>query len=201
MENTIKYLYEKFLLRDLLSFVMPGALIVLTGYGLLFNFEPVELFRQSRMIHGLLYIPLFGLFYLVGFSLQSAGRLIGLIRIHWRDNIPFNQRIAIFYNSLLSRDIYQEVREDSMNFSQASEGHEWVQQLHERSVVLKQMAANSWFAVIVLGSMFISDFFKIIDIRVILGFWAVFLSLALLWAYRDAEKAAGTIKQRFMLRH
>ena len=76
--NTIKYLYEKFILRDLLSFITPGAIIILIAF-LLFLPEPSlsqrldTVLKYSGDMHWLLYIPLFGLFYIVGFAVQCFG--------------------------------------------------------------------------------------------------------------------------------
>ena len=79
--NVIKDLYEKFILRDILSFVTPGAIVVLTAF-VLFIQEPTlrdnleKFFEYSRSMHWLLYIPLFGVFYTVGFAIQCFGEII-----------------------------------------------------------------------------------------------------------------------------
>ena len=75
--DAIKYLYGKFILRDVFSFITPGAIIVLSGI-LLFNNNLNEL--HTIDIPWPLYIPIFGIFFLVGFATQCFGELVGVIR-------------------------------------------------------------------------------------------------------------------------
>ncbi len=64
MGDAIKYLYSQFILRDVLSFITPGAIVVFVAT-YLFYFELID-----HPIHWLLFIPLFGVCYIVGFALH-----------------------------------------------------------------------------------------------------------------------------------
>ncbi len=73
----IKHLYSKFILRDVLSFVTPGAIVV--GTALLLKWEPARILEWMRQVRGIMYIPIFGLFYAVGFALQCFGEILRCI--------------------------------------------------------------------------------------------------------------------------
>ncbi len=99
--SAIKYLYQQFILRDLLSFITPGAIVVLTAFVLFLPGSCLTqrldtLFNYSTSMHWLLYIPLFGLFFIVGFAVQCFGEIIGFIRIHRIAKSCCNQRRRIF---------------------------------------------------------------------------------------------------------
>ena len=61
MGDVIKNLYDKFIMRDLLSFITPGAVVVLTAFLLLLPEQCLSqrldtLFKYSHDMHWLLYI-------------------------------------------------------------------------------------------------------------------------------------------------
>lgn len=71
ISSIIRYLYEKFLLRDLLSFITPGAIVVSSV--LLLWWCPSQIFYYLDKIHWILYIPIFGFLYLVGYAVFCLG--------------------------------------------------------------------------------------------------------------------------------
>ncbi len=155
--DAIKYLYEKFILRDLLSFVTPGAIVVLTAF-LLFLSKPCltqgldTLFKYSQDMHWLLYIPLFGLFFMVGFAVQCFGEFLGLIHFSPPDEFswPWRQRRQILRCKNWTKDKddlwWVKYYKWEADFWQATERSETAQQGRERMVVLKQMCANGLWA-------------------------------------------------------
>ncbi|HUS49303.1 MAG TPA: hypothetical protein VMZ91_04015 [Candidatus Paceibacterota bacterium] len=127
ISDTVKSLYEKFLMRDLLSFITPGSIVVLSIYLLGWGLDMIKSFFESLPF--LLYIPIFGFLYIVGFATQYFGRLFRLIRIHNRNNE--NEHL----NGL--RRVLQRSNKE-------------IQQ-HERFVVLKQMCGNNAVAILIAG--------------------------------------------------
>ena len=67
----IKDFYDHFIMRDLLSFVTPGAIIVISILLLKYDFS--HILDSSKSIPILVYIPIFGLFFMVGFAVQVFG--------------------------------------------------------------------------------------------------------------------------------
>ncbi len=85
LSDTIKGFYSDFILRDLLSFVTPGAIVILSSVFVLVNLDITTIQGQ---IHGVMilanipivfWILLFGLFYLTGFGLQCFSNRISLM--------------------------------------------------------------------------------------------------------------------------
>jgi len=205
--SAIKYLYSQFILRDVLSSITPGAIVVLTAL-LLFLPEPCltqrleTLFRYSTSIQWLLYIPLFGLFYVIGFAVECSERLLGCIRLHTFDNPSFKQRLSIFCgNWRKNPDIYKVFRERAIEFLWLSSDHDWAGQNYERLIVLKQMCANNFGAIIISSIFLIVDTFctfKYANVSII-AVMTILLLVSLFWGYRDFTIEVTTMEDKFRL--
>ncbi len=202
--NAIKYLYSQFILRDVLSFITPGALVVLTAFLLLLPCSSLTqrldtLFDYSTSIHWLLYIPLFGIFYLIGYAVQCLQCLFGCVRLHFTDKSCFSQRRSVFKCDWQDKtDYMKKTREETTDFLNITVKVGWARQYRERSVVLKQMSANG-FGAIILASIFllVDSFcpFQYANILVV-SIVALFLLVSLLWGYRSSEFAVDTIENK-----
>lgn len=220
--DAIKYLYERFVLRDMLSFVIPGAIVTSTAFILAFPYTILEeqfsnLFQFTFSIPWLLYIPLFGFFYMVGFAIQCLGEFFGLIRIHRAAKSSWRQRFRILWCGWdnESNIWWKEAHKDTVSFHSAirkrlkdeegKEQYEWARLQQERLVVLKQMCANGFLAS-VLGAIFL--IFRLLTNTVITSQhvgWIVFpivffigilpLTLSLFWGYRVHELRLDTMQQ------
>ena len=203
MGDTIKYLYSQFILRDLLSFITPGAMVVLAA---LLLFLPEQclsqrldtLFRYSRDMHWLLYIPLFGVFYVVGFAVQYLGVFCGCIRLHKTDKSSIKQRFKMSFSKMWSEnDVYREQREKTVDFLNVTAKADSAKQYHERSIVLKQMCANNSTAFIIAGVFLWVSFCNYEVVRfVVFSFVAVWLLFSLYFGYRSSEHAVNTIEDK-----
>ena len=141
MSEFFNNLYEKFLLRDMLSFITPGA--ILTASVLLLWLSPSQILANAAKIHWILHILIFGFLYIVGFAVQCLGaesprvfRLPPLIRFH-RD-LTDNR----FYNDDNLRDIY----ERNLSFQDRPD---LSKRQNERLVILHQMCGNGFLAALI----------------------------------------------------
>lgn len=125
--DAIKYLYREFILRDFLSFVTPGAIVV--GSMLLLHWDLCQILTFFKSIRLVLYIPIFGILFMVGFAVQCLGaEILPIIKIHGQpSHIEHLKRLYMF------RRIEDEKAERQ----------------HERFVVLKQMCGNGAFAILI----------------------------------------------------
>jgi hypothetical protein len=157
-----------------------------------------KLFEYSRSIHWLLYIPLFGVFYMMGFAVECLERLFG-IRIHKLDESCFQQRLRIFCGNLAEKsDIYKVFREKAIEFFWMSRNHDWAGQNYERLVVLKQMCASNFGAIIIAGVLFGVSFCQNEWVKIgVLSLVILFLLLSLFWGYRDFTIAVTTMENKF----
>jgi hypothetical protein len=192
--DAVKYLYEKFILRDVLSFITPGAIIVVTATYLLFP----EMF--SYHIPWPLYIPLFGFFYMVGFATQCLGEMFGLIRFSPYTEKSWRKRWSMFlcswdknYETPTKSNIWwwtaykhwdkflDAVKEDT--------GHnERERQVRERLVIFKQMCANSFLAGVISVIFIAVNFCPWQYANLLIVSLAAFLLLAsLFWGHRVHE--------------
>ena len=167
--DAIDNIYEKFLLRDVLSFFTPGAVVVTSV--LLIWISPSQLLDYLKNFHWLLYIPIFGFVFMVGFAVQSLGakfppmcfRLPPLIRLHWH----LHGRNSCQYNSL--KDFYtnhrlpfqrkvDEIPNDWVQRKVDEIPNDWerkrLEKMHERLAVFKQMCGNGAFAISIASIIF-----------------------------------------------
>ena len=163
LSDTIKGFYSDFILRDLLSFVTPGAIIIGTiAFGL--NLETYM--RDSIFI----WILLFGVFYIIGIGLQFVREQIPQLKFppemyqnRFRDSngeiIPDDNRNSDDKNKITpyeekfgsdekSRNAkyYQKFR---LPFINTVHEKEMVSKVHERFIVIMQASGNSAIAFIV----------------------------------------------------
>jgi len=191
--DAIKYLYEKFILRDVLSFVTPGALIVATALFVFYR----EIF--CLYIPWPFYIPLFGLFFMVGFAVQCLGEILGLIRIDLTAKGCCHQRFKIFgckWAEDKSIIWWKEAHIDVVNLAEATQDKEWAQQQNERLVVLKQMCANGFLAIVIAGVLLAISHCQSMPAKVaVASIVALLLLVSLLWGYRVHELRRHTMQQ------
>lgn len=126
--DAIQSLYNKFIMRDVLSFVIPGAVVVGSLLDLSQMSHILKLFH-SNSIPFILYFPIFGIFYMVGFAVQCLGaEILHVIKFHrmtWEEHFRRLARLP---------------QNDREAMSQ-----------HERFVVLKQMCGNGALSMFIAG--------------------------------------------------
>lgn len=78
LSDTVKYLYEKLLLRDLLSYVVPGA-IVSTAFAVMLDVTPLSLSHPIWLVRSLPSILQIGVLILSFGLLQIVGLAVGFV--------------------------------------------------------------------------------------------------------------------------
>lgn len=199
MGDALKYLYSQFILRDVLSFITPGAIVVLTAFLLLMPEQCLSqrldtLFKYSRDMHWLLYIPLFGVFYIVGFAVQCFGEIIDIIRFTPGGRGSWSQRLNIFcckwnrdYENAGKPNNKSNIwwwndHERDADFFEATERNEGAQQGRERLVVLQQMCANGFLAIVTAVFLSAINIFNWSLWLILIV--AIPISASLFWGYR-----------------
>jgi hypothetical protein len=206
--NAIKYLYSQFILRDVLSYITPGAIVVLTAFLILLPELTLKdslqrLFEYSREMHWLLYIPLFGVFYMAGFAIECLGRILGPIRIHPFDKSYLGDRLKVFCPSRDEQDKkiwkgWEEHQEEELDVEKAiQEGKGWAQPTRERLIVLKQMCASGFLAIFIAVVLLGISYTHLFWLKLLLVVILVALLLAsLFWGYRWAKFALDTAEHK-----
>lgn len=120
----VEAFYSRFILRDLLAKITPGAIVLLVVCSNI-NFDNivVELLKSSNLIVCILF---FSIAWIVGFAIQGIGELLGLIKYHENEEAEKN------YHRFLI------------------EGKEDQQKDVERMVVIKETCGNSYVALLMV---------------------------------------------------
>ena len=83
LSEAIKYLYQQFILRDVVAYVTPGTILVacaLTVY--LGNVKDALAF--IKQIPAIGYVPIYGLLFITGLGIQYLGEMLKVLREHNR---------------------------------------------------------------------------------------------------------------------
>ncbi|MFV1950929.1 MAG: hypothetical protein ACC630_03060 [Nitrospinota bacterium] len=171
--NGIKYLYERFILRDLLSFVTPGTIVVASILlPLLLNkLELSEVLDISKSIPFIFYIPIFGFLFMVGFAVQCFGEVIHLIKIH---EFKAKDKAKAKAKDKNKQELCMQLRKVLRSKDQEADDNEHRNQLrkfqlkadedakrlHEREVIFKQMCGNGAFAIFIASILFLIKLWK-----------------------------------------
>ena len=161
ISDTIKYLYREFILRDLLSFITPGAIIICAM--LLLEWDLSQILTFTKLIPLVLYIPIFGAFFMVGFAIQCLGaEIFHVIKFHHRkiDKEHFT-RLATF----------------------RSKADEKAERQHERFVILKQMCGNSAVAIFIASVLLVIKRWIPCVVPWVLGAMVIAIVISLYWGH------------------
>ena len=134
-EKIITSFYSDFILRDVLSFVTPGA--ILLG-SLLYTFWPSDfIINEFLKVNPLLFIPLFGLCYMIGIGLMMIGEKkdltygktrfpvcqLGIFPTYYKENVKNQLDLTkTIFEKLAgknNKDDYLKMRERYIIFKQA----------------------------------------------------------------------------------
>lgn len=82
--EAIKYLYQQFILRDVVAYVAPGAILVGCVVWVVFGTDTA--LRILLGIPTIAYLPIYGLVFITGLGLQNLGEMLRMLRFHNRGN-------------------------------------------------------------------------------------------------------------------
>jgi hypothetical protein len=76
--DAIKYLYQQWILRDIVAYVTPGTILGACLLKILLNGESVV--ALARGIPAIAYVPLYGLLFSIGVAVQNFGEVIKVLK-------------------------------------------------------------------------------------------------------------------------
>ena len=147
-----------------------------------------RLLDLSSSMHWLLYIPLFGLFFIVGFAIQCLGEFLGIIHFSPPDKYHSDckQRLKILLPFVWSKEKdnmwWVNYYKDILDFWESTELDEAKRQARERLIVLKQMCANGFLAITIAGCFLLINYLQASAWFLLIV--AVPLLASLFWGYR-----------------
>jgi hypothetical protein len=107
--EAIKYLYQQFILRDVVAYVAPGAIIAACLLRLHFGGLNLAL-NFIRDIPPIAYVPIYGLLFTLGLGIQNFGEIIKLLKDHKRDSDEDRfDKLQKFHRAVLSRQVSKQM--------------------------------------------------------------------------------------------
>lgn len=123
--EAIKYLYQQFILRDVVAYVAPGA--ILAACLLRLHFGGLDLALEFiGDIPPIAYVPIYGLLFTIGLGIQNFGELIrfrikfrnkfhsvSLLKDHARENDKARfDKLQDFHRAVLSRQVANQMMDE-----------------------------------------------------------------------------------------
>jgi hypothetical protein len=169
--EAIKYLYQQFILRDVVAYVAPGTILAACLIRVHFGgLEPAVDFIER--IPKIAYVPIYGLLFTLGLGIQNFGEKIGLVKDNVRkdrqghpsEELRFN-KLQKFHRVVLSRQTPDQ-----------KDGYtEWMERTRERIEVKKYASGNIALA-LVMGAVV----FLLAKLSLSAGRWAILATGAIL---------------------
>lgn len=138
--EAIKYLYQQFILRDVVAYVAPGAILAACLLRLHFRgLAPALKFVQD--IPPIAYIPIYGLLFTIGLGIQNFGEIIKLLKDHKRDSDEDRfDKLQKFHRAVLSSQVSHQM---------VNEYSEVLERTRERIEIKKYASGNIALAVVI----------------------------------------------------
>ena len=136
----IKYLYQQFILRDVVAYVTPGTILAACVLRVYLGSETAAV-AFIKDIPAVAYIPIYGFLFITGLGIQNLGELIKLLPEHDRGSDP--QRFAILQE--FHRATSGQVTDAKNDYGEALE------RTRERIEVKKYASGNIALAMVISG--------------------------------------------------
>lgn len=168
VNKIIDNFYSNFVLRDLLSFITPGAISIFSSLTLIFDFQDIINFFSNISL--LIFIPALGLFYSIGYSLQFLGVTIRIIN---KDENQNDKERIIDYKNIIKI---------------SNKKNTYLMLQRERLVILKQMTGNNAMALSIFIIIFSIKKFWFSGLNVVALILMILLTFFLFLANNDLVK-------------
>jgi len=138
--EAIKYLYQQFILRDVVAYVAPGAILAACLLRLHFGgLDPALKFVKD--IPPIAYVPIYGLLFTIGLGIQNFGEIIKLLKDHKRDSDEDRfDKLQKFHRAVLSSQVSQQM---------VNEYSEVLERTRERIEIKKYASGNIALALVI----------------------------------------------------
>ena len=182
--EAIKYLYQQFILRDVVAYVAPGAILAACLLRLHFGGMTAALKFIKEDIPPIAYVPIYGLLFTIGLGIQNFGVMIKLLKEHTRKNekVRFD-KLQEFHVAVLSRQVAGQMMD---------EYREALERTRERIEIKKYASGNIALALVISAiSMLVAKTFTNSASWVILAIGAI-LAVSLIHANHSQAENVKT---------
>ena len=143
--EAIKYLYQQFILRDVVAYVTPGTILAACLVSVHFaGLQPAVNFIKT--IPSIYYVPIYGLLFTTGLGIQNFGEAIKLLKDTVRANEKEHlDKLQQFHRAVLSTQISKQM---------VNEYSEVLERTRER-IEIKKYATGNIAVAMVMGAVLI----------------------------------------------
>lgn len=150
--DAIKYLYQEFILRDVVAYVTPGAIVLAVVVWVVF--DTGDAVKIVRDIPKIAYLPLYGVVFVIGLGLENLGEMLHPLRFHNRRENFDNPANARRHQRLLEDSdhfrVLQELHRVAAGHTEPCAGYgSSLERTRERITVKKYASGNMAIAILV----------------------------------------------------
>lgn len=149
--DAIKYLYQQFILRDVVAYVAPGA--ILAGCVLWVVFGADNAVKILLGIPKIAYLPIYGIIFITGLGLENLGEMLGVLRFHNR--VDKSHKRSKDRNRPSDREHFRVLQQfhratSAQGDTEKADGYgAWLERTRERITVKKYASGNIAIAILV----------------------------------------------------
>ena len=141
LSEAIKYLYQQFILRDVVAYVTPGTILAACALTVYLG-SVTEALAFIKQIPAIGYVPIYGLLFITGLGIQNLGEALKVLPEHNRstDKERF-EKLQEFHQATSSHQL----KDEKSDYSEALE------RTRERIEVKKYASGNIAAAMVISG--------------------------------------------------
>lgn len=149
--DAIKYFYQEFILRDVVAYVAPGAILATCVLWVVFGSDSAV--KILLGVPKIAYLPLYGVIFITGLGLENLGEMLGVLRFHNR--VDESRKRSKERNRPSDREHFRVLQQFHRATSaqvdpEKADGYGvWLERTRERITVKKYASGNIAIAILV----------------------------------------------------
>lgn len=150
--DAIKYLYQQFILRDVVAYVTPGTILTVCALKIYFvTMSAVFVFIKE--IPAVAYVPIYGFLFITGLGIQSLGEWLTILPEHDREGDPQKELSPDQVRFAKLQDFHRAAF-SARGLAQTNDYSDTLERTRER-IEVKKYASGNIAAAIVLSAILI----------------------------------------------
>lgn len=164
--EAIKYLYQQFILRDVVAYVAPGSILI--GCVLWLVLGRTGAAALIPNIPAIVYLPIYGFVFITGLALENLGEMVGVLRFHNRraESQIDTQKDTKDRNRPDDKEHFRVLQEfhqatSALGGSNEGDGYgAWLERTRERITVKKYAAGNMAIAILISMMLMVVTYYR-----------------------------------------
>jgi len=149
--EAIRYLYQQFILRDVVAYVAPGSILI--GCVLWLVLGTADAAALIPNIPAIVYLPIYGLAFITGLALENLGEMVGVLRFHNRpaecQKHPKDRNRPDDKEHFRILQKFHQATSAQVDTDEGNGYGAWLERTRERITVKKYAAGNMAIAILI----------------------------------------------------